>query len=308
MRPKAIAFATYGGPEVLQLTNTDVPEPAPDQVRVAVRHAGVNPYDWKLRGGAMAAFVPLELPYVPGLEMAGTVDAVGDGVAGLAVGDEVFGPAPHAYASYVVTDEAHLTPRPATLDPEHAAALPVAAEAAYRALEELGFTAGETLLVHGAAGAVGNLAVRFALDRGGRVLGTAREDALPQVAEAGAAAVGYGEGVADRVREVAPRGVDAVLDTSGADVLALSAELTGDPARVLTLADPRGAEQHGVRFSGGGQGRDHTAAALELALALHERGTLGVPVHATYPLERAAEAHRAGEAGHLTGKLLLDCG
>ncbi|MDJ1136312.1 NADP-dependent oxidoreductase [Streptomyces iconiensis] len=308
MRPKAIAFATYGGPEVLQITNTDIPEPDPDQVRVAVRAAGVNPYDWKVRSGAMAAAVPLELPYVPGLELAGTVDAVGDGVGALSVGDEVSGPAQHAYASYVVADAARLMRRPATLDAERAGALPVAAEAAHRALAELDVMVGETVLIHGAAGAVGTLATQFALDRGARVIGTAGGAGLSRVTELGAEAVGHGEGVAERVRDIAPHGVDAVLDTSGAEVLALSAELTGDPARVLTLADPQGAQRHGVRFSSAGPGRDHTAPALEQALALHERGTLSLPLHATYPLDQAAEAHRTGEAGRLTGKLVLTTG
>ncbi|WP_326808831.1 NADP-dependent oxidoreductase [Streptomyces sp. NBC_01775] len=303
--PEAIAFAAYGGPDVLKPTSIDIPEPDPTQVRVAVREAGVNPLDWKLRSGAMAAFMPLELPWIPGFEVAGTVEETGDGVSGLQVGDEVFGRAPHAYATHVIADAGALVHRPEDLDARRAAALPVAAEAAYRALEELNVGPGETVLVHGAAGVVGNLAVHFALERGARVIGTAGEAAHDRLTALGAEPVTYGEGWADRVRAVAPHGVDAVLDASGADVLGDSVALAEDGTRVLTLADPAAAQEHGALFSGGGPDADRTGPALELALALYRRGALDVPLHAPYPLAEAAEAHRRGEAGGLDGKLVL---
>ncbi|GAA2598023.1 NADP-dependent oxidoreductase [Streptomyces axinellae] len=303
--PEAIAFAAYGGPDVLKPTSIDIPEPDPTQVRVAVRQAGVNPLDWKLRSGAMAAFMPVELPWIPGLEVAGTVEETGDGVSGFQVGDEVFGRAPHAYATHVLADAEALAHRPEDLDARRAAALPVAAEAAYRALEELRVEPGETVLVHGAGGVVGNLAVQFALERGARVIGTAGEGARDRLTGLGAEPVTYGEGWAGRVREVAPHGVDAVLDASGADVLRESVELAGDGGRVLTLADPGAAQEYGALFSGGGPGADRTGPALDLALTLYRRGTLSVPLHAPYPLTEAAEAHRRGEAGGLDGKLVL---
>ncbi|MGP3987996.1 NADP-dependent oxidoreductase [Streptomyces sp. 3N207] len=304
--PEAIAFAAYGGPEVLQPTGIDIPEPDPDQVRVAVRAAGVNPLDWKLRSGALAAVMPVPLPHIPGLEFAGSVDAVGDGVSGLEPGDEVFGRAQYAYATLLVADTALLRLRPDDLDVHRAAGLPVAAEAAYRALEELHVAAGETVLVHGAGGAVGNLAVQFASARGAHVVGTAAERVHRRLADLGATPVTYGAGWAERVRAVAPRGVDAVLDTSGADVLGDSVRLAGGgAARVLTLADPQAAEAHGVRFSGGAAGVNRTGAALDQALALNRRGTLTVPLAEPLPLADAARAHRAGEAGGLSAKLVL---
>lgn len=305
--PEAIAFAAYGGPDVLQPTDIDIPEPDPAQVRVAVRAAGVNPLDWKIRSGAMAAAVPVALPHIPGLEFAGTVEETGDGVSGLAVGDEVFGRAPQAYASLLLADASELRLRPDDLDVHRAAGLPVAAEAAHRALEELGVTAGETVLVHGAGGAVGALASQFAVARGARVVGTAAGRAHERLSRLGAVPVEYGAGWADRVRAVAPDGVAAVLDAAGADVLAESVQLAGGPARVLTLADPR-AEEHGVRFSSGGSGADRTGAALDEALALHRRGALDLPLHEPVPLAEAARAHRAGEAGGLDGKLVLTVG
>ncbi|WP_431985026.1 NADP-dependent oxidoreductase [Streptomyces qinglanensis] len=304
--PEAIAFAAYGGPEVLRPTGTDIPEPDPDQVRVAVRAAGVNPLDWKLRSGSMAAVMPVPLPHIPGSEFAGTVEAVGDGVSSLEPGDEVFGQAPHAYATLLLADLDKLRLRPDDLDVHRAAGLPSAAEAAYRALEELGVAAGETLLVHGAGGAVGNLAVQFALARGAQVVGTASERVHQRLSRLGATPVRYGEGWPERVAAAAPHGVDAVLDVSGADVLGDSVRLArGGAARVLTLVSPQAAQEHGARFSGGGSGLQRTGAALDQALALLRSGTLEVPLHAPFPLAEAAEAHRAGEAGGLDGKLVL---
>ncbi|MEU6733064.1 NADP-dependent oxidoreductase [Streptomyces physcomitrii] len=303
--PEAIAFAEYGPPEVLEAVTRPRPEPGPGQVLVAVRAAGVNPLDWKLRGGAMAAVMPLALPHVPGLELAGTVDALGEGVEGLTVGEEVFGKARGAYAAYALAEADQLARRPEDLDPVPAAGVAVAAEAAYRALDELGPTEGETLLVHGAAGAVGSMAAQFARARGARVLGTASAPAQDRVRELGAETVVYGEGVAERLRSAAPEGVDAVLDTSGADVLGLSVALAGGTGRVLSLVDPVAAEQHGVRFSAGTPDEDRTAAALEQVLVLHRAGTLALPVPVTLPLAEAAEAHRWGERGGSGGKLLL---
>ncbi|RCG22146.1 NADP-dependent oxidoreductase [Streptomyces diacarni] len=303
--PEAIAFATYGDPEVLQPTGIDIPEPDPDQVRIAVRAAGVNPLDWKIRSGAMVTAMPVTLPHIPGLEFAGTVESVGDGVSDLSAGDEVFGRAPGAYASLLLADTAQLRRRPDDLDVRRAAGLPVAAEAAHRALTELEIAAGETVLVHGAGGAVGNLAVQCALERGARVVGTAGERARERLTRLGATQVTYGNGWPEQVRAAAPGGVAAVLDASGADVLGESVRLAGGPARVLTLADPQAAQTFGVRFSSGGAGEDRTGEALDRVLALHRRGTLDVPLHEPIPLAEAARAHRAGEAGGLDGKLVL---
>ncbi|NJQ08816.1 NADP-dependent oxidoreductase [Streptomyces lonarensis] len=304
--PMAMAFAEYGGPEVLTPLEPAEPHPGPGQVRITVRAAGVNPLDAKLRSGAMAGAWPLELPFVPGSELAGTVDAVGEEVHDLSVGEAVMGLAPHSYAEQAVADRDRVARVPEGMDVEHAAAVPVAAETAWRALAELRVGAGDTLLVHGAGGVVGAMAVRFALARGARVVGTASAAAVPRVAALGAMAVTYGEGVADRVRETVPGGVDAVLDTSGADVLGESVALAGTPDRVLTVVDPVAARRHGARFSSSGESPvDHAAAGLAQAVALHRAGSLHLPLHAVYPLAEAAEAHRALAAGRLSGKIVL---
>ncbi|MDJ0341471.1 NADP-dependent oxidoreductase [Streptomyces sp. H10-C2] len=302
---KAIAFTAFGDADVLRPTDIEVPAPGPGQVRLAVRAAGVNPLDFKIRSGWMTEVFPVRLPHVPGLEASGTVEAVGEGVTGLAVGDEVFGPVNGAYAEQLVAGADRLAVKPASLSWEEAAALPVAGETAWRALELLNLTAGETLLIHGAAGGVGTLAVQFAVARGARVIGTASEAGHEYLRSLGAIPVTYGEGLAERVRALTDGRVDAVLDASGRDVLGVSVELAGGPERVVTIADAPGAPAHQVRFSGGGPGEDRTADALANALALHAAGSLRLRIHRTYPLGDAAEAHRASEHGHLTGKIVL---
>ncbi|WP_369020085.1 NADP-dependent oxidoreductase [Streptomyces californicus] len=305
MHTDAIAFAAYGAPDVLEPAATDVPDPGPGQVRIRVHATTVNPLDLKLRSGAMAAFMPLDLPHVPGLELAGTVEAAGPGVRALAPGAAVFGAASHTYAGLALADARRLAPIPQGMDRHHAAALPVAAEAAWRALEELDLGAGQILLVHGAAGGVGTLAVQFALARGARVIGTASAAGLTHLTGLGAAATTYGAGLAERVRALAPGGVDKALDTSGADVLRDSVDLTGNPDHVLTLADPVAARAHGVRFSSGGGTDDRTAEALAAVGALHENATLTQRIHGVLPMSQAARAHRIAEAGHLDGKIIL---
>ncbi|MYS34323.1 NADPH:quinone reductase-like Zn-dependent oxidoreductase [Streptomyces sp. KhCrAH-43] len=305
MHTDAIAFAGYGTPDVLEPTAIDVPDPGPGQVRIRVHATTVNPLDLKLRSGAMAAFMPLDLPYVPGLELAGNVEASGPDVRHLAPGTAVFGAASHTYAGFALADAHRLAPIPQGMDYPHAAALPVAAEAAWRALEELDVDAGQILLIHGAAGGVGTLAVQFALARGARVIGTASATGIAHLTALGTAATTYGTGLAERVRALAPSGVDKVLDTSGADVLHDSIDLTGNPDDVLTLADPMAAQAHGVRFSSGGGAGDRTADALAAVSTLHDNATLTQRIHQVLPLSQAARAHRIAEAGHLDGKIIL---
>ncbi|PHQ51777.1 NADPH:quinone reductase [Streptomyces cinnamoneus] len=309
---KAVAFSDYGPADVLRLVDVDMPVAGPGQVRIAVRAAGVNPLDHKLRGGGLAEVFPLALPHIPGVEAAGVVEAVGEGVAGVQAGDTVLGRTlTGAYAEQALARADELVVKPVSLCWERAAALPVAAETAWRTLAELGVGEGETLLIHGAAGGVGTLAVQLARSRGVRVIGTASRFNHEYLRGLGAIPVEYGEGLADRVREAAPEGVAAALDAVGkGDAVGVSVELTGDPGRVVTIADAGGAARHGVRFSSGApaapDGASTTAVpALTAALALHDAGILQLPIHRKYPLAEAAEAHRASEHGHLTGKIVL---
>ncbi|MEV7599279.1 NADP-dependent oxidoreductase [Kitasatospora sp. NPDC089797] len=305
---KAIAFTQYGGADVLRPIEIELPAPGAGQVRVAVRAVGVNPLDHKVRSGALQGLFPVAFPAVSGYEVSGVVEEVGPEVTGFAPGDEVFGALMGGgYAEHALLDVTHLAHKPATLSWEEAAAVPTAAETAQRVLAVLGARAGETLLVHGAAGGVGTLLLQFARARGITVVGTAGEANQDYLRELGAIPVVYGEGLAERVRAAAPGGVDRALDAAGqGGVLPLSIELTGSAERVVTIADIEGGEQHGVRFTGGAGGEEmHHRAALDAALALHREGTLRLPLHRVLPLAEAAEAQRLSELGHLRGKIVL---
>lgn len=297
----AITYSHYGAPDVLTLTEVDVPEPGPGQVRITVRAASVNPIDLKLRSGLMAGARPAQFPVLPGLDVAGVVDKAGEG-ADASVGDEVFGVAlGGGYGEYALLDRP--VPKPKQVTFETAAALVTVGETAYRGLHQLGVEAGETLLVHGGGGSVGTIAVQLAVARGVTVLATAGEGDLQRLTELGVTAVRYGEGWLERVKAAAPQGVDRVFDTSGAGVLADSVALTGDAARVITIAD-MSAAQHGVRFSGGSPSDRHEQALPELA-ALAAAGKLDLPIGATYPLADAARAHADIDARRVRGKVIL---
>ena len=297
----AITFSQYGAPGVLTLSSAEIPSPGPGQVLIRVRAVAVNLIDVKIRSGHMDGIIPITLPMIPGWDVAGVVEAVGAG-AGVAVGDEVFGVASAGgYSDHALLDRP--VAKPDVLSTETAAALVTVGEAAFRGLAHLDVKAGRTLLIHGAAGSVGTIAVQLAVARGIAVIGTAAEGDLEQVRALGASAVRYGAGWADRVRAIAPDGVDAVFDTSGAGVLAESVALAGDAARVITIADESAAE-HGVRFTGADPSDRFPEALPELA-ALAASGRLTVPVWRSYPLAEAARAHADLEAGRNHGKIVL---
>jgi NADPH:quinone reductase-like Zn-dependent oxidoreductase len=297
----AITFSHYGEPDVLTVSPAEVPQPGPRQVRIRVRAVAVNLIDVKIRSGHMDGIFPVSFPVTPGWDVAGVVDAVGED-AGAAVGDEVFGVASvGGYSEYALLDQP--VAKPEGLSMETAAALVTVGEAAFRGLSHLNVKAGQTLLIHGAAGSVGTIAVQLAVARGITVIGTADAAELERVTALGATAVRYGKGWSDRVHAVAPDGVDAVFDTSGAGVLAESVALAGDAARVITIAD-ESAAQYGVRFTGADPADRVPGARPELA-ALAASGRLSVPIWRTYPLAEAARAHADLEAGRNHGKIIL---
>ena len=318
---KAVQFSEFGGPEVLQLVDLPDPRPGPGQVRIAVRAAGVNPSDWKKRQGLMDA----ELPQTLGYEAAGVVDELGDGVTDAAVGDRVFGFSADGAAQAELAVLSWYAPIPPSLDFAAAAALPAAVETATRALDQLGVGTsntgtststsnantgtgtgtgtGTTLLVNGASGSVGGAAVQLAVLRGARVIGTASPANHEYLRSLGAEPVSYGEGMAGRVRAVAPDGVDLALDVAGSGVLPELIELAGGPEHVLTIADFTGARAHGVRFSSGDAGR--AMHALTGIGELVESGRFSLPVARTFPLAEVARAHQLSQDGHLPGKLVL---
>jgi NADPH:quinone reductase-like Zn-dependent oxidoreductase len=299
---QAARFSQFGGPEVLEIVDLPDPHPGPGQVRIAVRAAGVNPSDWKKRRGLMDR----ELPQTLGYEAAGVVDELGGGVADVAVGDRVFGFSAGGAAQAELAVLSDYAPIPPSLDFPAAAALPAAIETATRALDQLGAGSGDTLLINGASGSVGSAAVQLAVVRGARVIGTASPASHEYLRSLGAEPVAYGEGLAGRVRALAPDGVDLALDVAGSGVLPELIELAGGPEHVVTIADFAGAQEHGVRFSSGDAGRAvHALAGIG---ELIESGRFSLPVAQTFPLAGIAQAQRVGESGHVRGKLVLVVG
>jgi len=286
VRAVAAVATGFGGPENLALVETEVGEPGPGQVLLEVRAAGVNPYDAKSYSGAFGAD-PARLPLRLGSEAAGVVLAVGPGAQGpdgagpagpVRVGDEVIAfRIAGAYAERVLVPVTAVVPKPPGLTWPEAAGLMVTGATAVHALTVVEPVAGETLLVHGAAGGVGAMVVQLAVARGVRVVGTASPSAHDLVRELGAEPVAYGAGLADRVRALAPAGVRAAVDTVGTDeALDVSVELVGDVRRVVTIAGfARGSELGVVRI-GGGPGADpgtavRDAARLQLVQAARAR-------------------------------------
>ena len=306
---RVVLATAYGGPEVLTVADRPVSAPGPGEARVEVRAAGVNPADWKSYTGAFGTD-PAQLPRRLGFEVSGVVTAVGPDVA-LSVGDEVIGfRVSGGYAAEVVVPATALVPKPASLGWEPAAGLMLAGATAVHALTATGVGPGDTVLVHGAAGGVGLMAVQLAALRGARVVGTVGGDGADLVRRLGAEPVRYGAGLADRVRAVAPDGVDAALDLVGTDeAVDVSLELVAERQRIATIAAFGRAAADGIRALGGGPGADpgtelRDAARAELA-ALAGAGRLEVVVAGSFPLEDVAAAHRQGMAGHTHGKLVL---
>ena len=299
---KAAQFSQFGGPEVLEIVDLPDPHPGPGQVRIAVRAAGISGTDWKLRAGALN--FGAGLPQTTGRDVAGVVNEVGEGVTDVAAGDRVFGVSDDGAGA---AELALLTFRaiiPPSLGFADAAALPVALETATRALDQLGVATGTTLFINGASGGIGSTAVQLAAARGARVIGAASPANQDYLSLLGAEPVTYGQGMAGRVRALAPGGVDAALDVAGNGVLPQLTDLAGDPRNVVTLADLDGARQHGVRFSNG-FADGHAFHSLATIGELTETGRFWLPVDKTFPLAQIARAHRASEHGHVRGRLVL---
>ncbi|MFD6279328.1 NADP-dependent oxidoreductase [Streptomyces sp. NPDC060209] len=294
---KKVSFAEFGGPDVLQLMDAEEPHAGPGQVRIAVRAAGVNPVDWRVREGQFLEAHPLELPAGVGLDASGVVDEVGQGVEGVEVGDHVFGEGAGTYAEFAVLGAWARMPEGLTF--EEAAGYPSVVETALRIIREVGVQTGQTLLVSGASGGVGSAVLQIARDRGITVIGTAGAANQDYVRSLGALATTYGEGWAERVRRLGH--VDAALDLAGSGVIRELVELTGDPQRVVTIAD-LDAPELGVRFSGVA---GSVPEALAEAAGLISRGKLHIPVEKSYTLAEAAAAHIDSKAGHTRGRRVM---
>ncbi len=309
-----VVATAFGGPEALSVVDRPIAAPGPGQVSVAVRAVGTNPIDYKLYSGSFG-HDPGQLPIALGSEAAGVVTAVGDAAEGPAgpihPGVEVvLYPIECAYASQVVVPVSSVVPKPSTLTFEEASGLMLTGSTAVHALKVTGVGPGDTVVVHGASGGVGLMAVQLAVDAGARVIATAGESRHDYLRTLGAEPVAYGDGLIERIRALAPGGVDAAIDAAGTDeALDTSIALVADRNRIATIAGFQRGFELGIKVLGGVPGGDpgtevRAAARLEL-VRLAEAGKLKVQVAATYPLAEAAAAHRALASGHTHGKIVL---
>jgi NADPH:quinone reductase-like Zn-dependent oxidoreductase len=296
----ALQFTEYGGPEVLSVGEAPEPHAEPGQIRIRVRAASVNPADWKFVSGRYAQGKPLEDIGYPGYDAAGVVDEVGEGVTGVAVGDDVFGLGNHTQAEYAVLDS--WARKPASVDWAVAAAAGVVAETAERVLRLLGVTEGTTLFIDGGAGGVGSATTQIAKARGATVIASASEANQDYLREIRAIPVVYGEGMADRVRALDVGKIDAVLDAVGKTPIEDLISLAPEPSQVVSIAN-FGAAAAGARVTGGSSNSQPMKALAEAAELL-EQSKLVIKIQ-TFPFDRAAEAYQIRQGGHGRGKLVL---
>jgi enoyl reductase len=297
---RAVVFDEYGPPEVLRIMDRGEVHAGPGQIRVRVRAAGVQPFDTGIRSGRMKGILPVSFPQTIGQEYAGVVDEVGEGVTGVALGDPVLGSTMmNGHAEHVVVAAETAVAKPPQLDFPTAAALVAAAQTASGALREVRVTAGETLLVHAAAGSVGTVAVQLARLAGATVVGTASPGNHDYLRRLGAIPVSYGAGLVAAVRAVTPT-VDAALDAAGADAIAASVQLVADRDRIGTIVDDKAAAEFGVRVVRAGR----SPARLAEVVALAAHGKVIMPVRA-YPLADVVAAHAVVESRRGRGKVVL---
>jgi NADPH:quinone reductase-like Zn-dependent oxidoreductase len=297
---RAARFHTYGEPEVLVVEDVAEPHARPGQVRVRVQAASVNAIDWKSRAGYLREMMPLELPAIPGSDATGVVDEVGEGVAGVQVGDSVFG----LGVGGTTADYALLhawAPVPPRWTVAQAGAAGLVSATASAGLDALGDLEGKTILVEGAAGGVGSAAVELAIARGATVIGTASEPKHDFLRSLGAIPTTYGDGLADRVALAAPHRVDAALDTVGSGSLADLIAIVGDAGKVASVADYT-AQSLGAVLTGGDASPAASLAAVSDAGA---RGAYTPRVEATFAPDQTAQAHALAQGGHVAGKVVV---
>ncbi|MFE3607051.1 NADP-dependent oxidoreductase [Streptomyces goshikiensis] len=303
---KAIAYSAYGTSDSLQLVDVAPPKVGPGEVLVRVKAAGVNPVDWKIAAGYIDPIMEVRFPVIPGWDVSGVVEAIGPDTFDYAVGDEVFGylrkdwVQSGTYAELVSAPVRTLARKPRELTFEQAAGIPLAGLTAYQSLTRVGLKAGESVLIHSAAGGTGSLGVQIAVALGLRVIGTAGAHNHDYLRSLGAEPVLYGEGFADRVRALAPEGVDAALDFYGDDVIPTLQLLVKERHRVASIADgnaaAQGAHQLWVRPD---------TADLTFLGELADAGKITVNVEHALPLAEAAKAWELSASGRTRGKIVL---
>ena len=304
---KAVRFDEYGPASVLDVRDVPIPKAGPGQVLIRVKAAGINPGEAKIRDGLLHEIWPATFPSGQGSDFAGVVELLGPGVTAVDERDEVIGwvDTRSSQAEYVVAEQGNLAPRPSGLPWEVAGAIPVAGFTAWAMIRAVGLKPGDTVVVAGAAGGVGSLAVQLAKRAGATVIGLAgpsnhdwlkRHDVLP---------VAYGDGVTDRIRRAAPAArIDAFLDAFGGDYVELALnELTVSPERIDSVTRPDAVAKYGIKADGNAAGA--SAATLQTLAGLIAAKELELPIARTYPLAEVATAYAQLAKGHIRGKIVL---
>ncbi len=304
--PRAVRFDKYGDPGVLQVVEVERPIPGPGKVLVRVKAAGINPGEASIRKGLFADRWPATFPSGQGSDLAGVVEEVGSGVANVAVGDDVIGFTNDrsSQAEFVLVDSSNLVRRPANVSWEQAGGLFVAGTTAYAAVRSVALNAGDTVVVSGAAGGVGSIAVQLARNAGAKVIGLAGETNHKWLTDHGAIPVAYGDGVEDRIRAASGGKIDAFVDTFGGGYVELALKLGVPKDRIDTIIDFAAAAKHGVKTEG-----NHQAASADVLAELAGQlaaGRLEIPIAKVYPLAEVRSAYRELEQRHTRGKIVLE--
>lgn len=306
---KAVFYDEYGGPDVLRYGERPDPKVGPDSVLLDVRASSVNPVDWKITAGYLDAALPTYFPVIPGWDVAGVVVEPGVSVTEFQVGDEVIGYARMdtvgmgTFAERVAAPVRALARKPRNVSWAEAATIPLAGLTAYQSLEAVGATEGDTVLVHNGAGGVGTYAIQIATAWGARVLATASEKNHAFLRSLGAEPLTYGDGLAKRIAEAAPDGLDAVVDLVGGDDWMASLPYLKTPERVASVVDA-GVKEKGGRYIFVRPNPVHLLALTELV----EAGRVKPVIADIFPLERAADAFRSSIEGHVRGKIAISMG
>jgi NADPH:quinone reductase-like Zn-dependent oxidoreductase len=303
---RAVRFDKYGDVEVLRVVEVDRPAPGPKQVLVRVKAAGINPGEAAIRRGDFAERWPTTFPSGEGSDLAGVIEAVGDGVTSVRVGQEVIGytDSRASHAEFVVVDADHVVPKPTHVSWEEAGALFVVGSTAYAAVRAVNLRDGDTVVVSGAAGGVGSIAVQLAVLAGADVIGLSSESSHRWLAEHGVLPIAYGDGVVDRIRKASGGEVDAFIDTVGGGYVDMAIELEVPPPRINTIIDFAAAAKYGVKTEGNSAGA--SAVVLGELAGLIDAGKLEIPIARVYPLEQVRDAYRELEQHHTHGKIVLE--
>jgi NADPH:quinone reductase-like Zn-dependent oxidoreductase len=302
---RAVRFDRYGGIDVLEVVDVPAPVSGPGELLVSVKDAGINPGEAKIREGMLHERWPSTFPSGQGSDLAGIVEQVGDGVERWAVGDEVLGFTDNrsSQAELVVVQAENVTARPAGVPWPVAGSLFVAGTTAYAVVRAVAASSGDTVVVAGAAGGVGSITVQLARLTGATVIGLAGEHNHAWLRELGVIPVSYGEGVAQRIRDVADGAVDAFIDLAG-DYVQMALDLGVKPERIDTVVDFGAGQKYGVKTEGTAAAA--TAGVLAELATLIDEGRLDVPIARVYPLEEVRDAFAELEQGHTRGKIVLE--